>query len=82
MTLTPTERHTLRDLVDELIAATEDRTYWLGTVRETSLEVRELLTRHDDSESPTVKRVTANWKCPAPGCRFAAINPIGHPCPL
>ncbi|MBB4934759.1 hypothetical protein F4561_005653 [Lipingzhangella halophila] len=81
MSLTHRELHTLRDLIDELIAATEDHTYCLGPVRDTSLELRELLTSHD-SESLTVERVTANWKCPVKDCQFASITPMSHPCPL
>lgn len=23
-----------------------------------------------------------SWKCPAPGCEFAAVKPMPHPCPL
>ncbi|WP_046469715.1 hypothetical protein [Allosalinactinospora lopnorensis] len=82
MTLTYTECHALRDLIDELIAATDDNTYWLGPVRDTSLELRELLTGHDDEEFPMVDPIWANWECPVEECRFSAIQPIDHPCPL
>ncbi|MBB4934266.1 hypothetical protein F4561_005086 [Lipingzhangella halophila] len=82
MILTHAECHALRDLVDELIAATDDHIYWLGPVRDTSLELRELLTSHDSAESPLVEPIWANWECPVKGCRFASITPMDHPCPL
>ncbi|GAA3764574.1 hypothetical protein HDA32_005050 [Spinactinospora alkalitolerans] len=39
--LTPAERDALTALLDELISATDDREFWLGRVRETSLELRD-----------------------------------------
>ncbi len=80
--MSPATVRELHDLVEELIAATDEHTYWLGPVRDTSLEIRELLAGHGGAASPDAEPVTANWKCPAPGCRFVAINPMRHPCPL
>ncbi|GAA3739595.1 hypothetical protein GCM10022205_27190 [Spinactinospora alkalitolerans] len=39
--LTPQERDALKELLDDLIALTDDHEFWLGRVRETSLELRE-----------------------------------------
>lgn len=83
MCMSTTTRRELMDLIDELIAATDDNTYWLGPVRDISLEIRELLTRYpNDQASMTVKPITANWKCPIKDCRFGSINPMEHPYPL
>ncbi|NYE47638.1 hypothetical protein HDA32_002758 [Spinactinospora alkalitolerans] len=41
MELTPQERDALKELLDDLIALTDDHEFWLGRVRETSLELRE-----------------------------------------
>ncbi|GAA4891681.1 hypothetical protein [Streptomonospora salina] len=41
--LSPNERAELESLVDELVAATEDRVFWLGRVRETALEIQRRL---------------------------------------
>lgn len=50
--LTDAERTALRDLLDELVEATEDRDYWLGRARETAMEIRhrlsDLLDRDDE----------------------------------
>ncbi|WP_201776618.1 hypothetical protein [Allosalinactinospora lopnorensis] len=73
------EHAALRNLVEQLIAATGDHLCWLGPVRRTAIEIRDRL---DGGSSPVVEPVTANWQCPASGCRFAAIHPISHPCPL
>ncbi|QBI52544.1 hypothetical protein [Streptomonospora litoralis] len=48
--LTEAERRALRDLVDELIEATEDRVFWLGPVRETALEMQRRLGALLDTE--------------------------------
>ncbi|KII00007.1 hypothetical protein LP52_03400 [Streptomonospora alba] len=41
--LTRAERAELQELVEELVAATEDRVFWLGRVRETALEIQRRL---------------------------------------
>ncbi|GAA4944503.1 hypothetical protein GCM10023224_29460 [Streptomonospora halophila] len=41
--LTEVERRALRDLLDELVDATEDRVFWLGRARETALEIKRRL---------------------------------------
>ncbi len=78
MYMSPDVQQELSDLVEELIEATDDHVYWLGPVRQTSLELRELLT----SRSQTKRGIFSTWKCPVEGCRFGAVKPIDHPCPL
>ncbi|WP_046470902.1 hypothetical protein [Allosalinactinospora lopnorensis] len=84
MDLSPKERHALNDLVDQLVEATEDHAYWLGSVRQTSLELRERLTEWLDTEQPpsAAEPIQAHWQCPASGCRFSSSPPMSHSCPL
>ncbi len=82
MCMHPSTYEELKDLVDQLIHATDSNAYWLGQVRDTSLEIRELLISHEGEESPTVAAIRANWKCPMQECRFSSIKAMGHPCPL
>ncbi|TQN33516.1 hypothetical protein FHX37_3538 [Haloactinospora alba] len=43
MNLTPQERRELRDLVEQLVQATEDHAFWLNRVRELSIELHHRL---------------------------------------
>ncbi|KII00621.1 hypothetical protein LP52_00495 [Streptomonospora alba] len=42
--LTDAERLALRDLLDEMVEATEDHVFWFGRAREAALEIRRRLT--------------------------------------
>ncbi|WP_156184783.1 hypothetical protein [Allosalinactinospora lopnorensis] len=53
MDLTPHERRELKDLTEQLIEATNNNTYWLNQVRETSIELRDRLNAWlDDDQEP------------------------------
>ncbi|GAA4914633.1 hypothetical protein [Streptomonospora salina] len=41
--LTDAERIALRDLLDEMVEATEDHVFWFGRAREAALEIRRRL---------------------------------------
>ncbi|MFD0773685.1 hypothetical protein ACFQZ2_07060 [Streptomonospora algeriensis] len=48
--LTDAERLALRDLLDEMVEATDDHVFWFGRAREAALEIRRRLAALLDRE--------------------------------